>query len=325
MGRQENKMNILEVRDLNAGFVIDGNNHLAARNVTFSVEKGEAVGLIGESGCGKTVTAYSIMRLLKHPGKIFSGSIIYNGTDLTGLTESEMRNIRGKNISMIFQEPSTALDPCYSAGYQITETILAHEKITKSEAKNRAIELISDMRIPDPGKIYSRYPHELSGGMQQRIMIASALASNPDLLIADEPTTALDVTIQSQILSILKSKVENSGLSLIFISHDLGITSAVCGKTAVLYAGEIVEAGSSEKIFTDPVHPYTQALIESIPAQNKGKIRLNSIKGSVPPINTQIKGCRFYERCPIGSRECGLNQIKLEEKKSNHFARCIKK
>ncbi|MBP7901450.1 MAG: ABC transporter ATP-binding protein [Spirochaetes bacterium] len=318
-------MSLLEVKSLYAGFRIKGEIYPAARDISFSLEKGQALGIIGESGCGKTVTAYSIMRLLQSPGEIISGSVYFKEEDLLQYSKEEMRKIRGKEISMIFQEPSTALDPCYTAGYQISETILAHQNISKAEAKNKAIALIDSMKIPDPEKIYNCYPHELSGGMQQRIMIASALASGSSLMIADEPTTALDVTVQSQILSILKSKVQNEGLSLIFISHDLGITANLCDRTAVLYAGEIVEIGSSETIFSDPIHPYTQALIESIPSQNRREKHLNSIQGNVPPIDYETKGCRFYDRCSERSSECLENKILLEDKKRNHSARCIKK
>jgi len=318
-------MSLLEVKSLYAGFRIRDKLYPAARDISFTLDKGHALGLIGESGCGKTVTAYSIMRLLQNPGEIISGSVYYKDEDLLQCSEAEMRLKRGKEISMIFQEPSTALDPCYTAGYQISETILAHQNISKKEARNKAIELIDSMKIPDPVKIYSCYPHELSGGMQQRIMIASALASGSSLMIADEPTTALDVTVQSQILSILKSKVKSEGLSLIFISHDLGITANLCERTAVLYAGEIVEIGYSETIFSDPMHPYTQALIESIPAQNCKEKHLNPIVGNVPPIDFETKGCRFYDRCRERSPECLENKISLEEKKKNHSARCIKK
>ena len=318
-------MSLLEVKSLYAGFRIRDKLYPAARDISFTLDKGHALGLIGESGCGKTVTAYPILRLLQNPGEIISGSVYYKDEDLLQCSEAEMRLKRGKEISMIFQEPSTALDPCYTAGYQISETILAHQNISKKEARNKAIELIDSMKIPDPVKIYSCYPHELSGGMQQRIMIASALASGSSLMIADEPTTALDVTVQSQILSILKSKVKNEGLSLIFISHDLGITANLCERTAVLYAGEIVEIGYSETIFSDPMHPYTQALIESIPAQNCKEKLLNPIQGNVPPIDYETMGCRFYDRCRERSQECLEKKVLLEEKKKNHSARCIKK
>ena len=318
-------MNLLEVKSLYAGFRIRDKLYPAARDISFTLEKGHALGLIGESGCGKTVTAYSIMRLLQSPGEIISGSVYFKDEDLLQCSEAEMRKKRGKEISMIFQEPSTALDPCYTAGYQISETILAHQNISKAEARNKAIALIDSMKIPDPEKIYSCYPHELSGGMQQRIMIASALASGSSLMIADEPTTALDVTVQSQILSILKSKVKDEGLSLIFISHDLGITANLCERTAVLYAGEIVEIGSSETIFRDPIHPYTQALIESIPSQNAKERHLRAIQGNVPSIDYETQGCRFYDRCRERSQECLEKKVRLEEKKKNHSARCIKK
>ncbi|MGL4368362.1 MAG: ABC transporter ATP-binding protein, partial [Spirochaetota bacterium] len=258
-------MSLLSIEDLTIRFTTPSRSALAVRNLSLSVDKGETLGIVGESGCGKTMTAYAILRLVKKPGEITSGRILYNGKDLLALPENELRAVRGKEIAMIFQEPMTSLNPVFKVGDQIAETIQLHLGKSKNESRQRAVELLTLAGIPDPRKRINSYPHELSGGMRQRVMIAMALSADPSMLIADEPTTALDVTIQAQILDLLLNIQQQRNMSLIFISHDLGVISNVADRIAIMYAGEICETGSAKDIFTNPLHPYTIGLFEAVP------------------------------------------------------------
>ncbi|MCU0821875.1 MAG: ABC transporter ATP-binding protein [Spirochaetes bacterium] len=296
---------------------------LAVRDVSFNIEKGETLGLVGESGCGKSVTAFSILKLIQPPGIIDSGKILYNDKDIIPLPEDEIRKIRGKEIAIIFQEPMTSLNPVFKIGFQISETIRLHLNKTKSEAKNITCGLLKKVGIPDPEKRYNSYPHELSGGMRQRVMIAMSLSAHPSILIADEPTTALDVTIQAQILDLLLGIQKDSNMSLLLISHDLGIIANTADRVAIMYAGEIVEVGNVGDIFDNPLHPYTSGLFEAIPKIGQNRDRLNTIPGVVPTIMEKPSSCSFYPRCGRRKNECLKGSIPLLGKGTSHFVRCI--
>ena len=319
--------NVLEVKNLKTWFFTDEGVVKAVDDVSFSVEKGKTLGLVGESGCGKSVTAMSISRLVSPPGRIVGGEVLLNGRNLVTLSDAEMREVRGSRISMIFQEPMTALNPVLEVGFQIAEAVLAHEKISKREAWARAVEAMKAVSIPDAGKRAKDYPHHLSGGMRQRIMIAMALVCNPALVIADEPTTALDVTIQAQILELLDSLRQKYNLSLILISHDLGVIAEVAETVAVMYAGRIVEVGSAMDVFHSPKHPYTQGLLESIPRLGSSvekKNRLSVIEGMVPNLLHLPEGCSFAPRCHKKTVECTASEIPLEPVSEHHHdVRCI--
>ncbi len=321
--------NVLEVQNLKTYFFTDRGTVKAVDGVSFNVEKGKTLGLVGESGCGKSVTAMSITRLVGPPGRIVSGEILLNGRDLVTLSDREMRQVRGARISIIFQEPMTALNPVLNVGFQIAEAVLAHEKVSKSEAWARAIDAMKAVAIPDSDKRAKDYPHQLSGGMRQRIMIAMALVCSPALVIADEPTTALDVTIQAQILELLDSLREKYHLSLILISHDLGVIAEVAETVAVMYAGKIVEIGPAMDIFHNPKHPYTQGLLQSVPRLGSSvekKDRLNVIEGMVPDLLSLPGGCSFAPRCYKRTPECTLSEIPLEpvlEEPLRREVRCI--
>ncbi|MBI4471831.1 MAG: ABC transporter ATP-binding protein [Acidobacteria bacterium] len=317
--------NVLEVRNLKTYFFTDEGVIKAVDDVSFSVERGKTLGLVGESGCGKSVTAMSITRLVSHPGRIVGGEILLNGRNLVTLSDQEMRQVRGSQVSMIFQEPMTALNPVLEVGFQIAEAVLAHEKVSKAEAWDRAVEAMRAVAIPDPEKRARDYPHQLSGGMRQRIMIAMALVCHPSLVIADEPTTALDVTIQAQILELLDSLRQQYHLSLILISHDLGVIAEVAETVAVMYAGKIVEIGPAMDVFHNPQHPYTQGLLQSVPRLGSSlqkKDRLNVIEGMVPNLLHLPDGCSFAPRCYKRTVECEHGEIKLE-RKENKEVRCI--
>jgi oligopeptide/dipeptide ABC transporter ATP-binding protein len=317
---------ILEVKNLKTYFFTDAGIINAVDDVSFRVPKGKTLGLVGESGCGKSVTAMSIARLIAAPGQIVSGQILLNGRDLIPLSEREMRQVRGSKISMIFQEPMTALNPVLSVGFQVAEAVMAHEKVSKREAWARAVDAMKAVAIPDPEKRAKDYPHQLSGGMRQRVMIAMALVCHPALVIADEPTTALDVTIQAQILELLDSLREQYQLSLILISHDLGVIAEVAETVAVMYAGKIVEIGPALEVFHNPKHPYTEGLLRSVPRlgsslQQKG--RLYAIEGMVPNLLRMPEGCSFAPRCYKRTVECTLSEIPLEPVAEHHEVRCI--
>jgi len=319
-------LNVLEVQDLKAYFFTSAGVIKAVDGVSFNVERGKTLGLVGESGSGKSVTALSILRLISEPGRIAGGRVLLNGRDLAGLTDAEMRSVRGAQVSMIFQEPMTALNPVLNVGFQIAEAVQAHERVSKAEAWNRAVEAMRAVSIPDPEKRAADYPHQLSGGMRQRIMIAMALVCKPALLIADEPTTALDVTIQAQILELLAHLREQYNLSMLLISHDLGVIAEVAESVAVMYAGKIVETGPAPELFHNAKHPYTQGLLQSIPklgSSRKRKDRLDAIEGVVPNLMNLPPGCSFAPRCFKRTKECTVQEIQLERVAANHEVRCI--
>jgi oligopeptide/dipeptide ABC transporter ATP-binding protein len=319
-------LNVLEVRNLRTHFFTDEGVVKAVDDVSFSLEKGKTIGLVGESGCGKSVTAMSIARLVSPPGRIVGGQISLNGQDLAALSESQMRAVRGAQISMIFQEPMTALNPVLDVGFQIAESVLAHEKVSRREAFDRAIDAMRSVAIPDAEKRARDYPHQLSGGMRQRVMIAMALVCRPTLVIADEPTTALDVTIQAQILELLSSLREQYNLSMILISHDLGVIAEVAETVAVMYAGKIVEIGPAMDVFHNAKHPYTQGLLQSIPRLGSSvekKTRLDVIEGMVPNLLHLPSGCAFAPRCYKQTPECTVSAIPLEHVTVDQEVRCI--
>jgi len=314
---------ILNIKNLKVDFSLDDKKNLAVRDVSLSLFPGKTLGLVGESGCGKSVTAYSILQLISPPGKIRSGQIIYKGKDLTQLNKKEINQIRGKEIAMIFQEPMASLNPVFTIGYQIQESIAQHLKKSKSEAKKIAINNLKQVGIPNPEQRYYAYPHELSGGMCQRVMIAIALATSPEILIADEPTTALDVTIQAQILDLLLKIQQENKMSLLFISHDIGVVANIADYIAIMYAGEIIEYGKTAEILKQPLHPYTKGLFKSIPKIEDNHKKLFLIPGQVPALNQEPQGCAFYERCVEKKPECKLNKIKLSSLNKNQAVRCL--
>ena len=290
---------LLQVEGLVAAFQTDAGLLTAVDGVSFSVEKGKTLGIVGESGCGKSVSAFSIMRLLPQPhGKILGGRILFEGKDLLEASYRELRHIRGKHIGMIYQEPMTALDPVQRVGKQVTEAILLHEKVSSKDAMERAIEMLRRVRIPAPETRFHEFPHQLSGGMRQRVMIAMALIHQPKLLIADEPTTALDVTVQAQILELIADMQRQMGMSVVLITHDLGVIAETCDDVVVLYAGRVVEKASVYELFANPIHPYTRGLLASIPKLDAPpKTKLKTIPGNVPALHELSAGCRFATRC----------------------------
>lgn len=316
---------LLEVTGLTTYFFTPGAVVKAVDNVAFSVMKGEVLGIVGESGCGKTMTALSLLRLVPSPpGRIVSGKISCLGKDILALPEKEMRHVRGKVISMIFQEPLTSLNPVFTIGYQIREPLQIHLGLGKNEARERAVAMLSRVGIPDPSRRVDSYPHELSGGMRQRAMIAMALSTGPDLLIADEPTTALDVTIQAQILNLMEQLQAEIGMSVIFITHDMGLVAEIADRVMVMYAGEAVEECSVSELFASPKHPYTIALLNSLPsASAAGRKRLSAIPGIVPDLSTLDEGCHFRDRCPLAEEACSLPQG-LRSLSAHRAVRCWK-
>ena len=295
---------ILEVRDLQTSFFTENGEVKAVDGISFNLDKGKVLGIVGESGSGKSVTAYSIMQILTYPGRIIGGNIRFKGEELVGIPEKEMAKIRGDKISIIFQDPMTSLNPVFTIGYQLMEAILLHTERTKEEARDRAKELLDLVGINEAEKRLKQYPHELSGGMRQRVMIAMALACEPDILIADEPTTALDVTIQAQILDLMKKLQKELGMAIIMITHDLGVIADMCDEVIVMYAGKICEQGTAEEIFYNPKHEYTKGLIASIPYGNKSMGRLNSIEGTPVDLLALPKGCAFAPRCKNALKIC---------------------
>ena len=316
---------VLEVQDLQTHFFTGEGVGRAVDGVSFHVKRGETLGLVGESGCGKSVTSLSILRLIPNPpGRIVSGAIRYNGTDLLQAPEKEMRSIRGNHISMIFQEPMTALNPVFTVGNQIAEVFRIHRKMKRREAFDAAVEMMDKVRIPAPRKRASEYPHELSGGMRQRITIAMALACDPDVLIADEPTTALDVTVQAQILALMNDLQERTGAAIILITHDLGVIAEVADRVAVMYAGKIVEEAPVEQIFSDPLHPYTRGLLRSIPQTAEStQSRLNVIPGVVPSSAHFPDGCRFHPRCDERFDRCDKGDCPAVSLDDGRTVRCF--
>ncbi len=317
---------LLEVKNLRTRFNTDEGTLYAVDDVSFAVKKGQTIGIVGESGCGKSVTSLSIMKLIQSPGKIESGEILYHGKDLLKISDEDMRRIRGNEIAMIFQEPMTSLNPVYTCGNQIGESIALHyPKLSKAEVKARSVEMLRIVGIPAPEKRYNEYPHQLSGGMRQRVMIAMAISCNPQLLIADEPTTALDVTIQAQILDLMRKLQKDFKAGMILITHDLGVVAEMCQDVVVMYAGKVVEYGTVEDIFYRPKHPYTRGLLDSIPHFETGHklAELKTISGMVPSLLALPKGCRFQDRCPNVQNDCRQAEPKLESKRAAHLAACF--
>ncbi|MBI1998429.1 MAG: ABC transporter ATP-binding protein [Deltaproteobacteria bacterium] len=316
---------LIRVKDLHTSFFTPEGEIRAIDGVSFAIDEGETLGLVGESGCGKSVTSLSIMRLIASPpGKIVGGEIFYRGRDLLRLNNEEMRKIRGNEISMIFQEPMTSLNPVFTVGNQIGEAIKLHQGLGKKETRAKTIEMLRLVKIADPESRVDAYPHQLSGGMRQRVMIAMALSCNPSLLIADEPTTALDVTIQAQILELIKELQQKiGGMALLLITHDLGVVAEQADDVAIMYAGKLVEKAPALAIFTRPLHPYTVGLLHSLPgAGGAKKKRLDAIPGMVPsPLNLP-SGCRFRDRCPKAAGICAEGEPELLEKETGHWVAC---
>ncbi len=319
--------NLLEVKNVQTQFPTRAGIVKAVNDVSFSLKEGELLGLVGESGCGKSITALSVMRLISSPGKIVGGSITFKGEELTTATDARMRAIRGNDIAMIFQDPMTSLNPVFTVGEQIAEAIRLHRKLDKAKAWEAAIEAMKEVSIPDAARRAKDYPHQLSGGMRQRIMIAMALACDPELLIADEPTTALDVTIQAQILELLNDLRKNRKLAILLITHDLGVVAEVADRVCVMYTGKIVEESPVNEIFENPKHPYTQGLLRSVPkmravGETKEK-RLQTIDGTVPSPTNLPKGCHFAPRCSFKKAECEVGEIALKELSEGVKVRCV--
>jgi oligopeptide/dipeptide ABC transporter ATP-binding protein len=318
---------LLEIRNLRTFFDVRGGVLKAVDDVSIVIDAGETLGLVGESACGKSVTASSVMRLIPiPPGRIAGGEILFEGTDLLKLQESEMRKIRGKSISMIFQEPMTSLNPVFPVGDQVSEVITLHEKLSARKARDRVIEAFRLVRIPAPESRINDYPHQMSGGMRQRVMIAMALACNPRLMIADEPTTALDVTIQAQILELMNQLKTETGASILFITHDLGVIAEMAQKVAVMYAGKIMEVADVDTLFADPKHPYTVGLMSSIPVLGIGKRqqRLSTIPGVVPSLFSLGEGCLFHDRCVDVFEPCDRVAPPMVGFGNGHIVRCHK-
>jgi len=320
--------NILEIKNLKTYFYTDKGILPAVDDVSINVGKGKIIGIVGESGCGKSITSLSVLQLISPPGKITAGEIIFNGKNLLHCTPKEIRAIRGNEISIIFQEPMTSLNPVYTVGKQVAETLLLHNKImSKREAKEKVIEMFSLVGIPEPEKRYNVYPHQLSGGLRQRIMIAMALVCRSRLLIADEPTTALDVTIEAQILNLMKSLQKEIDTSVILITHNLGVVAEMCDYVYVMYAGKIMEQADVYSLFDKSLHPYTEGLLKSIPRVNKQETesdRLYCINGMVPNLLYLPKGCRFSPRCEYAMDICSEQEPELMDMGGGHFVRCFK-
>ena len=314
--------NLLDVRGLKTSFNTKFGEVQAVRGVSFQLTKGEVVGVVGESGCGKSITMMSIMRLLDKNGIIKDGRIFFEGKDISKITEKEMSKIRGNDIAMIFQDPMTSLNPLITIGNQIIEPLIIHEKLSKKEAFKKGVELLRLVNIPNPEKRMKQYPHEFSGGMRQRAMIAMALSCNPKLIIADEPTTALDVTIQAQILEIMKNIKNKLGTSIIFITHDLGVVADICDRVNVMYGGLIIEKGGINDIFDNPKHPYTWGLLDSVPSVQKERKRLKPIEGQPPNLLKPPKGCPFYARCKFAMNICREKMPEFYEVSKKHKVSC---
>lgn len=320
--------NVLEIKNLKSYFYTLQGEVPAVDGVSIDVEEGKIIGIVGESGCGKSMTAMSIMGLLKFPGKIVEGSIMLGDTELCGMKKKEMSRIKGNEISMIFQEPMTSLNPVLTVGRQVREAILLHQKLSRSEAKKRVIEIFAEVGIPEPEKRYHSYPHQLSGGLRQRVMIGMAMVCRPKVLIADEPTTALDVTIEAQILKLMRRLCDEAKTSIILITHNMGVVAQVCDYVYVMYAGKIMEQADVFELFENTSHPYTQGLLRSIPSLEEKPGRLYTIEGSVPNLLKLPKGCSFCNRCEKAEERCRRERPKLychegEEGKSPHKVRCF--
>ncbi|MEK3989000.1 ABC transporter ATP-binding protein [Robertmurraya sp. FSL R5-0851] len=315
---------VLDVKQLQTTFFSTDGEIPAVDQISFSVNKGEILGIVGESGCGKSVTSLSIMKLIPQPpGKITNGEIWLNGENLVQASEKRMREIRGNEVAMIFQEPMTSLNPLFTIGNQLIEGIRIHKKMSKKEARNEAIQMLKLVGLPRAEQIIDEYPHQLSGGMRQRVMIAMALSCHPRLLIADEPTTALDVTIQAQILALMKDLNEKLDTAIVMITHDLGVVADLCQRVIVMYAGKIVEEAEVRDIFKNPKHPYTMGLLQSVPDVREKKERLYSIPGNVPKPGSIQKGCRFAARCEKAHDRCFIEDPKLYQLENGQSVRCF--
>jgi peptide/nickel transport system ATP-binding protein len=316
-------ISLLEVHGLRTHFASERGEVRAVDGVDLELEKGRTLGIVGESGCGKSVTALSIMGLVPQPpGRIAGGEVLFEGEDLLKLPPARLRDLRGDKLAMIFQEPMTSLNPAFQVGDQISEVLLRHRKLSKSEAQNQAVEMLRRVRIPSPERRALEYPHQLSGGMRQRVMIAMALACNPQLLIADEPTTALDVTIQAQILELMRALREELGTAIILITHDLGVVAELADQVIVMYAGQVIERCDVRRLFAEPQHPYTIGLLGSIPRLHLEQERLTAIDGTVPDAAAFPAGCRFHPRCPFAVAKCRAELPPLLKIHDGHFAAC---
>jgi len=316
---------LLTINNLATAFRTSGGDIRAVDGVSLTVQAGRTLGIVGESGCGKSVLSLSVMRLLAHPGRVVGGSVMLEDRDLLGLSNRAMRDVRGREVAMIFQEPMTSLNPVHRVGFQITEALRAHDtRSSESALRAEAVAALTRVRIPDPTRAMEKYPHELSGGMRQRVMIAMALACKPKLLIADEPTTALDVTVQAQILDLLRDLQAETGMGIILITHDLGVIAEMADDVAVMYAGRVVERASARDLFDDPQHPYTLGLLGSVPRLDLDRERLTAIEGSVPPPFAWPPGCRFAPRCPFAEPACDAAPPPLRELAPGHEAACLR-
>ncbi|MDO5435157.1 MAG: ABC transporter ATP-binding protein [Clostridia bacterium] len=315
-------MALLEVKDLHTSFFTDAGEVRAVNGVSFTLDRGKVLGIVGESGSGKSVTAYSVMQILAPTGKIVSGSIKLDGQELVGAGEKVMRTVRGNRISIIFQDPMTSLNPTYTIGHQLREAIMLHTDRNRAEAKQRALEMLRLVNVNEPEKRLKQYPYELSGGMRQRVMIAMALACEPDILIADEPTTALDVTIQAQILELMQDLQKKLGMAIIMITHDLGVIAQLCDEVVVMYAGSICEQGTADEIFYNPCHEYTKGLMRSIPTDANNGERLQPITGTPIDLLNMPKGCPFAPRCDAAMKICLQEQAERVRINDEHYARC---
>lgn len=314
---------LLEIKNLKTHFELDDKTVYAVNDVSFTINKDEITALIGESGSGKTVTALSIMSLVPQPpGNIKSGEILFKGKDLLKYTEKQLKTIRGNEISMIYQEPLNSLNPYLSIGYQVKECLVIHGLSKGKKAKEMAIEILRKVEIPDPQERYNSYPHQFSGGMRQRVMIAMALITNPILLIADEPTTALDVTIQTEILDLIRKLKKESKMSVLLITHDLGVVTEIADKIVVMYSGKIMEIASTNELHNNPLHPYTIGLMKCIPRMNEARKKLHTIEGNVPDLTFEPEGCEFYDRCNKRIDKCKSEKPKLLKKEFDHYVRC---
>lgn len=314
--------NTLEIKGLKTHFFTKRGVVPAVDGVDLTIPKGQIIGVVGESGCGKSMTAMSVMQLLQHPGRIVEGEILLDGENLVGKTKKEMCKIRGNDISMIFQEPMTSLNPVYTIGRQVSEAVLLHQKVTPAEAKEMVIEIFRKVGIPEPEKRYNSYPHQLSGGLRQRVMIGMAMICQPKLMIADEPTTALDVTIEAQILHLMRELKNSTGTSIMLITHNLGVVAEVCDYVYVMYAGKVMEAAPVHELFRNPSHPYTLGLLNSIPKVTYTRDRLYTIRGMVPNLQQLPSGCRFCPRCEKTMRACTQEMPELIDIGGGHLVRC---
>lgn len=315
--------NLLEISELKTHFHTENGRVTAVDGISMNISKGEIVGIVGESGCGKSATAQSILKLHDELTVEYEGEVNFKGSNLLSLSKSKMQKIRGDDISMIFQDPMSSLNPVFTIGYQIIETILLHQNVSKIEAYEKAVEILKITGIPEPNKRLEEYPHQLSGGMKQRVLIAIALVCQPDLLIADEPTTALDVTIQAQILDLIVETNKEFEMGIVFITHDLGVVSEICDRVMVMYLGQVVEEADVRSLFSNPLHPYTKGLMKSIPQLEDDRSKeLYTIKGRVPSLNNVPKGCRFSARCPYADELCREQMPELRQHQNQHKVRC---